>query len=167
MFFRPGLGAQEQVDAFLSVVRSQHYGPGWLVPALDVEQNVANDGPVSAARYAHAKDVADRLRDEFGGVLLYTNPAMWSQLGNPEWIRDCSIWIAHYNAPSPQVPFHLPWDIWQHHVGPVPGHGPLVLDQNYAARLPLIAEHKSVHYLPVALDWDELRKDRDALILER
>lgn len=164
MFFRPGQGAQEQVDAFHSVVAPHRYGPGWIVPALDVEQNVANDGPVSASRYAHAELVAEMLREEFGGVLLYTNPAMWTQLGNPGWIRDCSIWIAHYNAPEPRVPFHLPWDLWQHRVAPVPGHGPLVLDQNYAMRLPVIADNRLVSHIPLALDWDEIRRDRDAII---
>lgn len=168
MFFRPGQGAKEQVEAFKAAVGATNYGPGWIVPALDVEQNVANDGPVTPTRYAHAQDVANMLREEFGGVLLYTNPSMWSQLKNPEWIRDCHIWIAHYNTPEPRVPFNLPWDMWQHRVAPVAGHGALVLDQNYAKTLPLIAETEkpSVQLIHLDLDWEALRRDRDAMVRE-
>lgn len=170
-FFRPGLGAAEQLDAFGDVAESVGVGPGWLAPALDVEQD-KNDGEVTPVRYAQAEALARSWIARYGRAVLYTNVATWALLGNPEYIRDCDLWVANYGMKVPKTPLGLPWAIWQHLVAPLPGVYSGELDQNRARYLPIIGQKAGENAktipapLPVEVDWDEQRAARDALIKE-
>lgn len=161
-FFRPGLSAAEQLDVFGDVAESVGVAPGWLAPALDVEQD-KNDGAVTVARYAHAEDVVRAWITRWGRATVYTNPATWAALGDPGYLRDCDLWISHYGVKLPRTPLGLPWAIWQHLVDPLPGVYSGELDQNLARYLPILGEERPVtpDLLPVDVDWDEQRAARD------
>ena len=162
-FFRPGQPGVDQVEAFGDVVGKAGMGPGWIAPALDVEQNQAYDGTVTRERYAPAEFIAREWLHTHGACLVYTNPSMWEQIGSPTWLDECSLWISHYGVTAPKTPHGLPWSIWQHGVAPLPGIFGAQIDQNVARSLPLIQSFE-VAPLELGVDWDELRADRDAMI---
>ena len=168
-FFRSSQDAQAQLDVFAAAVEPLGMGPGWLPPALDLESNVSNGDPLSAAKYAPAEAVCEAWVQRWGRAIVYSNISTWSALGNPEWIREHLLWVAHYTLASvPRTPLDLPWHIWQHRVSPLPGVMAGDLDQNFAAAaLPLLADPGAPALLPLDPDWDAVRRDRDDLIKER
>lgn len=164
-FFRPGQPALEQIDAFTDAVSAAGMGPGWLVPALDVEQNEQYDGPISAERYAGAEEIARAWLDHWGQATLYTNPSMWPAIGNPEWALECHLWISHYGVPVPKPVLGMSWAIWQNLVAPLPGVYGGQIDQNVARALPVLrAKTDPPALLPLELDQDEQRRLRDEAI---
>lgn len=165
-FFRPGQSIDEQLDAFGAAVDAADMGPGWLVPALDVEQNEAYDGVISADRYAPAEQIAAAWRDRWGAALVYTNPAMWAAIGSPGWLREHHLWISHYGVREPRTPLGLSWAIWQHSVAALPGVTGSLLDQNVARTLPLIGSPTVADLIPLDPDWAAVNRDRDAQIRE-
>jgi lysozyme len=175
LFFRPTQDVDEQLATFESVTSAVGMGPSWLVPALDVERNEKFDGHFTASRYsARCRAIAERLRDRYGGCLVYTNPSDWQALGSPAWIREHMLWIAHYtSAAQPLTPHAMPWRIWQHRVAPLAGIYPRDIDQNTARLpLPLIAAPlpetlPAPVLLPLERDIDAERWDRDRDIAER
>lgn len=165
-FFRQGQDVQAQLDAFSAAAEHAGMGPGWLPPALDVESNAAFDGPVTAAGYAPAEDICKAWRARWGQALVYTNASTWALTGNPEWLRDYPLWVAHYGVAVPKTPLGLPWVIWQHTSSPLPGVMAGPLDQNVARRLPLLTLLEDPPLLPLEVDWEEFKRDRDAQIKE-
>lgn len=165
-FFRPGQDVAEQLAAFERVVGAAGMGPGWLAPALDVEQNEQYDGPISADRYAPAETICRAWRARFGDAVLYTNPSMWAAIGSPGWLREFHLWIAHYDVAAPKTPFGLSWAIWQHRVAPLPGVLGSALDQNIARALPMLRAPTEPPQLVLEQDLDERRADRDRTIRE-
>lgn len=163
-FFRPGQDVAEQLAAFERTVDAAGMGPGWLAPALDVEQNEQYDGPISADRYAPAETICRAWRARFGDAVLYTNPSMWAALGSPGWLREFHLWIAHYDVSVPKTPFGLSWAIWQHRVAPLPGVLGSALDQNVARALPMLRAPTEPPQIVLEQDLDERRADRDAYI---
>ncbi len=164
-FFRPGLSAAEQLEAFGDVAESVGVGPGWLAPALDVEQD-KNDGEVTPERYAQAEAVVRSWIARYGRATLYTNQATWALLGNPGYVLDCDLWIASYKTKAPKTPPGLSWKIWQHLVAPLPGVYEHDIDQNLAKSLPLIEAAKEPTLIPLEQDLEERRWDRDEYIKE-
>lgn len=168
-FFRPKLGAREQLDAFGDVAASVGLTDGWLAPALDVEQD-KNDGEVTPARYAHAEEMVRSWAGRWGRAVIYTNPATWRALGDPEYLKSCDLWISHYGVKLPRTPLGLPWLIWQHLVDTMPGTYSGHIDQNLARALPILgkksrASAESVpSLLPIAVDWEEQAAARDLTI---
>lgn len=166
-FFRASQPVADQLDAFASAVGVVGMGPGWLPPALDVEANQQYDGPVTTDRYAPAEQVLRAWREQYGAAMVYTNISTASEIGNPTWLSDYLLWIAHFDVQHPTTPRGAPWTLWQHHVGVLPGVSPGPLDQDVAHVLPLLKEHDPAAPLLLAVDWDSLRADRDALIKEQ
>lgn len=155
-FFRPSQPWQAQLDAFLRVAEAARYGPGDLVPAVDIELDplpapgAAPDpswnGPLSALTAA--------LAQRFGSALLYFSPSAWTSLGKPEWLRSYPLWIAQWKKAQeprwppvePKLPDGLDWTLHQYGVGLYEAQGGLqdpmasgAIDHNRARSLPLIS----------------------------
>lgn len=164
-FFRSSQNAQAQLDVFAAAVEPLGMGPGWLPPSLDLERNEVNGDPLTAAKYAPAEAICEAWVQRWGRVMLYTNVDTWTALGNPAWIREHLLWVANYDVHAPKTPLGLPWNLWQHSVAPIPGVMAGDLDQNFAAAaLPLLATPDAPGLLPLDLDWDAVRRDRDDFI---
>lgn len=168
LFYRAMQPVKDQFDAFCTATDAAGLGPGWLAPALDVEKNEPFDGEMTHERYAPAKELATMLRDKCGACLVYTNLESFRLMGKPEWIQEHLLWHAQWGVSEPSTPFNMPATIWQHLVDPLPGVYSGELDQNLARYLPILGEERAAtpDLLPVEVDWDELRADRDALIKE-
>lgn len=162
-FFRPSLSAAEQLEAFGDVAEAVGMAPGWLAPALDIEQD-KHDGAVTQARYAHAEDVVRAWIAQWKRAVIYTNPATWLALGSPDYIRDCDLWISHYGVRMPKTPLGLPWALWQHLVAPLPAVYPYDLDQNMARVLPIVPVPRAAAEPVLEQDLAERRQDRDTAI---
>lgn len=164
-FFRSSQDAAEQLDAFADVAAKIGMGPGWVAPALDVEQNEAYDGKTTPEGYAPAEHMVREWLALHGAALIYTNPVTWQLIGSPRWIEIAALWIAHTGVAEPKTPHGLPWTIWQHRVAPLPGVLNAQLDQNVARSLPLLQKWEPAPITP-ELDWPELRRDRDRMVRE-
>uniref|UniRef100_A0A6M3ILB6 Putative glycoside hydrolase n=1 Tax=viral metagenome TaxID=1070528 RepID=A0A6M3ILB6_9ZZZZ len=96
---------------------------GEIVPALDLEDNVAHgDGPVRAAIWNDAcPEIVARWRDYYGGAMVYCSSGFPTALGPPAahaWMWDPGVrhWVADWAMPDgdPRTPFHrAPWSIHQ------------------------------------------------------
>ena len=164
-FYRPGQSVNEQLDAFVSVADALGCGPGWLPPVVDLERH-KSDGEPSKARYASAEDLVECLRTRYGAVMVYTSVGFWGEIDQPDWIKDELLWVAHWGATRPSTPFGMPWALWQHKVANLAGIMPGPIDQNVARALPLLVAPDAVRLLPMSVDWEELRADRDRLVQE-
>lgn len=165
-FYRAGEDPIDQADAFRTA--TDPVKPA-LAPVIDVEQNEKFDGPVTPDRYLGAEVLAEQLREMYGSLVLYTNPSMWPVIGNPDWARDCHLWIAHYGVKDPRAVLGMQWDLWQHRVAPLPGVFSGPIDQNVAKKLVLLGEPPKVPETPAVLfdldfDEDEYRKLRDDVV---
>lgn len=184
-FFRPTQDADEQADAFLSVCDSVGIGDGSLVHALDVEADTyPNHQPVSKGWEPRVRRVADLLSQDAGqSCVVYTTQREWSQLGNPTWIRNHPLWVAHWiGTHEPTTPLDCNWAIHQYRVGtydPWESHhagGPTqlgALDHN-RARQPLptirttpvapVRKRVEVALIPLASDYHSRSEARDEYI---
>ena len=140
-FFRQHVPAAAQLDAFLSAMDAIGYGPGWIVPALDIEQGPTSDGPPRPELFACAEPIALSLRCVAGECLIYGGVGFLSAIGKPDWWLDFPLWVAHYTkASEPLTPGGAPWRIWQHASAPIAGIYSAKLDQNIAPEpLPLVS----------------------------
>lgn len=161
-FYRPGEAVVDQLDAFLSVAHALGVGAGWLPPAIDLEQDPGH--VVSTDAYAPAEQLTACFREQFGAAMVYVAIGFWSEIGHPEWVKDHLLWTAHWDVQHPTTPGGAPWAIWQNHVGQLPGISPGPVDQDVARSLPILKSHDPAAPLLVAVDWDELRADRDAVV---
>lgn len=173
-FFRQQQDPGAQARAFADTVAAVNYGPGDILPALDLEANGAYDGEPIPAQYERAKRIYVDWHRRFGGAMVYFSPAFWTAMGRPQWWVDGPIWIAHYHVATPSVPLGRPWAIWQNKVERLPGVyelGPI--DQNeVASELPLIEEKLPSYddivrgWIPLTRDVEAERRDRDRSIRE-
>lgn len=165
-FYRPSLPVADQLTAFLSVVRPLGMGDqdGWLPPAIDLEKDGTDF--VSTDHYAPAEQLTACFREQFGAALVYLSPSFWTEIGHPAWIKQHLLWVAHWDVQHPTTPDGVPWTLWQHRVAPLPGILPGQVDQDYAHSLPLLRAHDPAAPLLLAIDWDELRAERDAVVQE-
>lgn len=174
-FFRPIHSVQKQVDLFRSVADAVGTVEGDIVPALDIEADPfpAPGVPVAPAWSGPVYDFAERLRELYSDCIVYITQREWGQLGQPQWVLDRPLWVAHYTgaskpaSPGDRTPF-----MWQHRVGPFVPNGPggydkahPELDQNrILGPLPLIARKPSAATDVVEAQdsndesWDELRE---------
>lgn len=164
-FFRASQPVSDQLDTLLSVSSNVGCGPGWLPPAIDLEENTA-DGPVTTDRYAPAEQLAACVREQFGACMVYVAVGFWAEIGHPEWVKQHLLWTAHWGVQYPTTPGGMPFAVWQNHVGVIPGVSPGQLDQDVAPSLPLLKPHDPAAPLLLTIDWDELRADRDAVVQE-
>lgn len=144
VFFRGLVDPEEQAEAFILRAREMGYQPGDIAPAVDLEDDLH-----LAIKPEHAPaacELVARLHEAFGEVIIYTSTFYWKKMGEPAWVLDHPLWIAHYTTDAvPSTPGHKPWTLWQHRVGPYVLNGPggdhsangSALDQNRAVSLPL------------------------------
>ena len=57
--------------------------------------------------------------------------------------------------------------LWQHRVAPLPGVMAGDLDQDVAREVPLLTTLDAPGLLPLDLDWDAVRRDRDDFIKDK
>jgi lysozyme len=168
-FYRQSQDWQAQHATFQEQLRRVRCGVGNIVPAVDLEWNDTNDGPVNKKKFnEEGRQLCERLAADYGKCIVYFAPAFYDVLGKPSWLLDHSWWIAHYTKDA--EPWSLPgkdWSLWQY-----TGKGRLAgytkdLDLNRARELPFISEVPRVPLLPIELDWEELQRDRDAEIRDK
>jgi GH25 family lysozyme M1 (1,4-beta-N-acetylmuramidase) len=178
LFYRPGDEIGAQIATFEHVAEMVGMGSGFLLPALDVEKNLAHNGAFTAERYVEqCEAIAAAFKRLHGGCLVYTNPNEWGELGSPRWILEHQLWLAHHDTDAPEPPLNMAWTIWQHKVEPLPGVYEREIDQDLCGELPLIeparepetepAPADDAVLLPLEIDIDEMRADRDATIKDR
>lgn len=148
-FFRPHHDVAKQFEMFRSVVNSVDAClPGDIVPFLDIEKDPvpAPGTEVSPSWSEPARELAERIENEYGACGIYVTAREFRFLGSPAWVLERPLWVAHYHDADPDSPGGLTPHIHQHRVGPYVYNGPggvfkggLVLDQNRALLpLPLI-----------------------------
>jgi lysozyme len=116
--------ATHEADHYLEVAEP---GFGDIIPALDIEQT---GGMVPAQLIAWVKRWVSRVTNQLGvHPMLYASPHFWTaNMGDTTWFADHGyrLWIAHWDAPSPDVPANdwqgAGWTFWQWTVKPgLPG----------------------------------------------
>jgi GH25 family lysozyme M1 (1,4-beta-N-acetylmuramidase) len=139
LFFKQHQDPEAQFMAFASQMAIAGLGPGDIVPALDLEYNDSGkDGPVDKARHNSAgRDLVELLARTYGECLAYMSPGHYRLLGEPAWVLEHPVWVAHYGVSKPEWRWS-DWVMWQDRV--VPGLGVEGLDFNVAhGELPTIA----------------------------
>lgn len=126
LFFRPSQAIGTQWDTFREVAGSVGYGEGDIVPALDIEDDpLPTYTKVDPSWSPFCRDLASRMADAYGGVMLYLSAWEWALLGKPDWPLDYPLWVPDYTAaPAPPTPGGAVPTIWQHRVGPFAPLGP-------------------------------------------
>lgn len=133
-FYRQRQPWRSQLETLLAQYEAAELGAGDIVPAVDLEWNQANDGPVDAAAHnAGGRALVEAIAARWGACLVYIAPGFWLELGKPSWVLEHPIWVANYGVPKPVWP--AAWAIWQW--SPRYKVGPVVLDANRARRLPV------------------------------
>lgn len=142
-FYRSHQSVEAQLALFCDVAKAVGYGPGDLVPALDIE---FDPSPKPGRHPTKAWDEPCRrfvlaLEARFGGCLIYIRGDEWQAMGSPAWVLERPLWVPRYtNATTtpPSIGGSAPL-IWQRRVGVLdpdgPGvhqEGPKALDHNYA-----------------------------------
>lgn len=160
-FFRPGIGWQDQLDAFVRAHSELGVGAGDLAPTVDVEDDRNRSGSVIAkidkSWSAPVEHILEGLRLRYGAAILYGYESGLPLLGglHLRW----PLWVAHYRGEHqhrwPRASVLLNWAIHQYGVGPgLEPRGeqwsaaPGALDRNYA-QLPL-AEIQPLSLDPLA-----------------
>jgi len=188
-FYRPSQDAGDQADAFLSVCDGVGIGYGDLAHALDVEADTSPTlQPVRSDWEPGVRLLADRLSQDAGRpCVIYTTQREWRMLGNPGWLADHPLWIAHWiGVKEPAVPPGTHWSIHQFRVGlydpwaDQPKDGPSTpgaLDHD-RARQPLPIMHAApeasvprprhtVPLIPIASDFNSRAAARDDTIRQQ
>lgn len=110
---------------------------GDLLPTLDMEENRRNgDGRPNPARFGAAcREIAEALRAEHGGAVLYYSSFFPDYLGAPKtyahvsWMRESGYyhWLADYGSKTgptplgqPRTPYTAVWHLHQAKARPVP-----------------------------------------------
>ena len=137
VFFRQQQRWQQQFETLQKQISAAGIGPGDILPAVDLEANKF-DGPMDPlAHNTVGRDLVEAVAEHWGGCIVYLNPNHYNLLGEPKWVLDHHIWVAHWDTDEPAWP-HSDWAIWQksstyRH----PGFSGL-LDLNEARKLPTI-----------------------------
>lgn len=151
-FYRPIHSVAQQWDAFRAVADAVELGVGDIVPALDIELDPfpKPGNKVDTSWSAPCEELANKMAELYGDVLIYVTQREWRQLGAPEWVLARPLWVAHYtSAPKPASPGNVEPVIWQHRVAPFVRNGAggydkarPELDQNRGLKpIPTIAQH--------------------------
>lgn len=105
-FFRPSADPVAQADLFLKTIGSLEEFD--LPPLFDWE---VTDGVSVATQIQRAKVWLERVERATGKIpVIYTGPAFWNALGNPEHFIRHSLFIANYEVSCPNIP--PPWSTW-------------------------------------------------------
>lgn len=148
-FFRPSQPWPKQAELFLRQLRAAGFGPGDIIPWIDIEDDpIPKNQPVTPMWDGACEEFCRAVDREYGQCGVYITRRGWKMLGSPEWVLERPLWVAHYtSAAEPATPGDgiATWTMWQHRVGPFELNGPggyfkdhPDLDQNRAKFLPLI-----------------------------
>lgn len=178
-FFRASQPAVDQIDAFTEVASLVDYGPGDLIPGLDIEA----DGKLLVEPWwsGPAREFADVLVDLYTNAKIYITQREFAMLGKPAWVLERPLWVAHHTSkPAPATPGNAAWSIWQYRVGPwdpsvdnrrLDYQHPRALDHNIARELIRIREvwqepeprELTAPMIPLELteeDYEAMRRER-------
>lgn len=166
-FFRPLHSVEAQWDLFQSVADAVGLGPGDLVPALDIERDPFPKPGVAVepSWSAPCKQLADRFAAAYGNVVIYITQREWRQLGEPQWVLERPLWVAHYTAAAqPATPGNVAPIIWQHRVARFVPNGPGGYDKEH----PLLDQNRGLGPIPTigALPDEGFDDLRDKGVLE-
>lgn len=168
-FFRQSEPWEKQYEVFGDQLRRVRFGVGNIVPVVDLEWNEPFDGPVKPGKLNDgAQALMQRLMSDYSGCMAYLSPSFYEVLGKPEWLLSYPWWIAHYTQNAePWCPYKKDWTIWQYtSVGRLAGFsGPLDLNRAYG--LPLVEKKSIPPMLPVEVEQEEFRRERDAWIRDK
>lgn len=187
-FFVPSQSVADQLAAFDGAADACGLTVGDLIPFVDVEAYPGSGGawvqpcPEWAASL---RLLVDGMRRTWGGCGVYLTCADWRRLGEPRWLLECPLWIAHWvGERQPAVPRGTLWALHQYRVGPyqrganhVVGQerDPLAIDHDRALVLPTItAAHTRPGVAAGAVPMidlyaealDDVRRERDATVAE-
>lgn len=113
-YFMPEKSFLEQADLLLTQLKAVGYDATTdLPPAIDCE---VMDGVSNAAYTFALSSLVDILRRQLGvSPMIYTAPAFWDALGDPDF-SECPLWIANYtSADQPTLPGSWSgYAIWQY-----------------------------------------------------
>jgi hypothetical protein len=186
-FFRATQTVTDQIDVLDEVAELVDYGPGDLVPALDIEKDVSR--VVEPWWSTPAQVLTQLMMAHWGECLIYMTQREWADMGKPHWVLERPLWVAHWTKDlEPATPGHRPWTMWQYRVGPfdpdtdnrkTEAKHPKALDHNMARQL-LTIRHENERdtspsterppQLPLELsdeDWLAMRAARDEDVRER
>lgn len=159
----------DQFHAFWEAAEDVGYGiPQDILPALDMEDDTQKRpiGPGDAPFFEEMVRLFQHSKS--GGAYAYITQRDWGRLGKPGFVLDMPLFVAHYAPASraePATPNGMPWDIWQHRVGPFEINGASgyvkenpALDQSRVRRLRFLSGEDMTFADP--LD-EELRRTPD------
>ena len=130
-FARPTQPVADQYQAFWEAAEAIGYGKVEdVIPALDIEDDTASH-PIGPEHAAFFEEFA-ALFQGAQGAYAYITQRDWGRLGKPGWVLEMPLFVAHYASPTrkePATPNGMPWDIWQHRVGPFQIDGPSGYDK--------------------------------------
>ena len=177
LFYRQTETWEAQADAFsrqLSIVGGLRHGE--MFPVLDIETNERFDGPFNAAKAsADCQQIAERWKDEFGGVVLYYSALqMPALLNRPAWMLFEGMWHwpADYGSPAGDPRVQPPWHVHQYGQGATPVYKGADVDVNvfnpeFDARDLLIRGEADIDPEAQAVEWrmaaGELRHEASRL----
>lgn len=168
-FYRQNQPWRPQLEAFERQLDAGGFGPGDMIPAIDLEWNETYDGEVDPNQHnSEGRRLVEAVAEKYGQAMIYLSPAFYVTLGSPEWMLDHVLWAAAWGKQEPWID-RWPWSVWQNS-----GSGRLSsyaggrkdIDLDTATRFPLIgaAEVKTIPpAAPLgrrALEWSKLEMGR-------
>lgn len=125
MFFRPTQTVEKQVEVFAKQARACGVGTGWIVPALDIEDDTPKGTPqvpVAPNWAGPIRRILSAWHNCYGArPLVYCSHRDWTRLDSPAWLLEYHQWTPHWDAKRPRVPGDVGWTIWQNTGKPMPG----------------------------------------------
>jgi len=121
LFFEPNQDPLAQANALVSGLEQAGFGPGDLVPMLDVE---VSDGQSTSTVAAKLESAGNRIHAELGVYpLVYTSVSGWNTIVGSSAFSGWPLWIANWNVTCPNIPSAWStWELWQYaDNGSVPG----------------------------------------------
>lgn len=114
VFFRQQQPWQQQFDVYAKLIEEAAVGGvGHLLPVVDLEANPRYDGKMQpAAHNTGGRKLVEALAERYGRCMVYLSPGHMVELGQPSWIREHTIWVAHIKVSEPNWPWG-PWALWQ------------------------------------------------------
>lgn len=165
-FFRQTKTPESQIEMFEKTCKSIGYGPGDIVPVLDVETNEKIDGKVIPEKYnSGCEAIAKAFKEKYGDCIIYTTKSFWAELGKPKWLLEYPQWVAHWDVKQPSVPGDKEWTIWQYKVASLDGFEGKQIDQNKSVdNLPLVKNKNNIPENTNSSNKKEkLQEDKDNL----
>ncbi len=113
LFFEPNQDPLAQANALVSGLKQAGFGPGDLVPMLDVE---VSDGQSPSTVAANLESAGNRIHTELGVYpLIYTSPNGWNTIVGSSAFGGWPLWIANWNVSCPNMPSAWSsWELWQY-----------------------------------------------------